>query len=246
MVKVCRHYNTLVPKNSSRLNNVVMSRARAESPPLRPTTPLRPTSRTSLRSSTNNAAHLHGEFPLDTLEPQFAELSDSLADLESNLLHLQLMHESLSRFSENFAAFLYGLEMNAFVVDWPEQPLVESIQRWCTRQKNGGDAIVVPKTPTKGTINVSGSAANEVDSTLLSDTTFASLKATPARRRTMAAEESKTGVAARGRGAGNAQSTAKKTGLPSRGGSTAENATRGARVGRGSSIPSRGRSRGLR
>lgn len=35
-------------------------------------------------------------------------------------MHLQLMHESLSRFSESFASFLYGLNMNAFCVDFPE------------------------------------------------------------------------------------------------------------------------------
>jgi DASH complex subunit DAM1 len=54
------------------------------------------------------------------LEPAFAELSDSMADLESNFEHLQLMHESLARFSESFASFLYGLNMNAFCVDFPE------------------------------------------------------------------------------------------------------------------------------
>lgn len=39
-------------------------------------------------------------------------------------MHLQVMHESLSRFSENFASFLYGLNMNAFCVDFPEVCLV--------------------------------------------------------------------------------------------------------------------------
>lgn len=43
-----------------------------------------------------------------------------MADLEANLMHLQLMHESLARFSESFASFLYGLNMNAFCVDFPE------------------------------------------------------------------------------------------------------------------------------
>lgn len=43
-----------------------------------------------------------------------------MADLEANFMHLQLMHESLARFSENFAGFLYGLNMNAFCVDFPE------------------------------------------------------------------------------------------------------------------------------
>lgn len=35
-------------------------------------------------------------------------------------MHLQLMHESLSRFEESFASFLYGLNMRAFCVDFPE------------------------------------------------------------------------------------------------------------------------------
>ncbi|KAI4097171.1 MAG: hypothetical protein LQ344_000581 [Seirophora lacunosa] len=91
-------------------------------PPSRPTTPLRPSSRTSLRDSQSftPGGSTSSAFPLDSLEPAFAELSDSMADLEANFMHLQLMHESLSRFNENFASFLYGLNMNAFCVDFPE------------------------------------------------------------------------------------------------------------------------------
>lgn len=36
------------------------------------------------------------------------------------MMHFQLMHESLARFSESFSSFLYGLNMNAFCVDFPE------------------------------------------------------------------------------------------------------------------------------
>lgn len=43
-----------------------------------------------------------------------------MADLEANFMHLQLLHESLSRFGESFASFLYGLNMRAFCVDFPE------------------------------------------------------------------------------------------------------------------------------
>jgi DASH complex subunit DAM1 len=43
-----------------------------------------------------------------------------MADLEQNMQSLQMMHESLSRFSESFASFLYGMNMNAFCVDFPE------------------------------------------------------------------------------------------------------------------------------
>ncbi|KAL8713958.1 MAG: hypothetical protein Q9220_002104 [cf. Caloplaca sp. 1 TL-2023] len=105
-------------------------------PPSRPTTPLRPSSRTSLRESQTftPGGSSSSAFPLDALEPAFAELSDTMADLEANFMHLQLMHESLSRFNENFASFLYGLNMNAFCVDFPEAPIPESFRR--ARQNN--------------------------------------------------------------------------------------------------------------
>lgn len=49
-----------------------------------------------------------------------------MADLEANFMHLQLMHESLSRFNESFASFMYGMNMNAFCVDFPEVCSVSS------------------------------------------------------------------------------------------------------------------------
>lgn len=104
--------------NTGNTRSISQSRNRPSS---RPTTPLRPSSRTSLRDSQAFAAGgASSEFPLESLEPAFAELSDSMADLEANFMHLQLMHESLSRFNESFASFLYGMNMNAFCVDFPE------------------------------------------------------------------------------------------------------------------------------
>jgi DASH complex subunit DAM1 len=115
--------------------------------PSRPTTPLRPSSRSSLRASQQSlldasggggdrtrtlsgganddpdAADL-GAAPLAFLEPPLAEFSDAMADLEANLLHLALLHESLARFGESFASFLYGLNVNAFCVDFPEVRLL--------------------------------------------------------------------------------------------------------------------------
>lgn len=90
----------------------------------RPTTPLRPSSRSSFRESARESVHGGEIFPLNAFEPAFAELSDAMADLEANMMHFQLMHESLARFSESFASFLYGLNMNAFCVDFPEVRLV--------------------------------------------------------------------------------------------------------------------------
>ncbi|KAI1371918.1 DASH complex subunit Dam1-domain-containing protein [Hypoxylon crocopeplum] len=95
----------------------------------RPTTPLRPSSRSSFRESAQRSTDGGEPFPLNTFEPAFAELSDAVADLEANMMHFQLMHESLARFSEDFASFLYGLNMNAFCVDFPEGPIAESFRR---------------------------------------------------------------------------------------------------------------------
>ena len=107
-------------------------------PPSRPSTPLRPSSRTSLRDSqTFTPKSGTSAFPLESLEPAFAELSDSMADLEANFMHLQLMHESLSRFNESFASFLYGMNMNAFCVDFPEvrQPIYITLSAFNNRQQ---------------------------------------------------------------------------------------------------------------
>lgn len=56
-----------------------------------------------------------------------------MADLEENFVHLQLMHESLSRFNESFASFLYGLNMNAFCVDFPEVCLTDTAVEYSSR-----------------------------------------------------------------------------------------------------------------
>ena len=102
----------------------------------RPTTPLRPSSRTSFRSSARGSTSgPASDFPLNAFEPAFAELADAMADLEANLHHFQLMHESVKRFGESFAAFLYGLEVNAFCVDFVEAPLRESWGRAAAREE---------------------------------------------------------------------------------------------------------------
>lgn len=110
------------PATAPSSNKGSASATRNNKPPSRPSTPLRPSSRTSLRESQTftPGASAHAAFPLEVLEPAFAELADSMADLEANFMHMQLMHESLARFNESFAGFLYGLNMNAFCVDFPE------------------------------------------------------------------------------------------------------------------------------
>ncbi|KAK3942079.1 DASH complex subunit DAM1 [Diplogelasinospora grovesii] len=116
----------------------------------RPTTPLRPSSRSSFRESARNSVSGNASFPLDTFEPAFAELSDAMADLEANMMHFQLMHESLARFSESFASFMYGLNMNAFCVDFPEGPIPESFRRMKQQEESGGGLTRVVSNDTDG------------------------------------------------------------------------------------------------
>ncbi|KAK9332817.1 DASH complex subunit Dam1-domain-containing protein [Lipomyces starkeyi] len=78
----------------------------------RPTTPLRRS--VSRPGHTLAPTESPSSFPLEALKPQLSELSDSLADLDTNFQYLDIMHENLARFSESFAAFLYGLEVNAW------------------------------------------------------------------------------------------------------------------------------------
>ncbi|KAL8915553.1 MAG: hypothetical protein Q9171_000118 [Xanthocarpia ochracea] len=140
-------------------------------PRSRPTTPLRPSSRTSLRESQTftPGGGASSNFPLDSLEPAFAELSDSMADLEANLMHLQLMHESLSRFNENFASFLYGLNMNAFCVDFPEAPIPESFKR--ARPVDG--ATPTPEENSRGRTDPDAAAEQDPEASFLTtDTSF--------------------------------------------------------------------------
>ncbi|KIW69092.1 hypothetical protein PV04_04987 [Phialophora macrospora] len=213
------------------------SRTRSRSPISRPTTPLRASSRSSFRAST---ALPNDTIPagLDHLEPQFAELSDSMADLEANLMHLQLMHESLSRFGESFASFLYGLNMNAFVVDFPEAPIPESIKRWQRRQQGLDEhSTTMPDSSATGTTQPEGTAG---DATFMTnaDVSFASLKATPRRKTVVPPVTPGT------------TSTVQQSRLPGarRGGVPAGRGGRGdggARVARGSGLP-RGRGRGAK
>ncbi|KUM65308.1 hypothetical protein ACN42_g1751 [Penicillium freii] len=120
-------------------------------PSSRPTTPLRPSSRSSLReahgygNSIGNAGYTQPA--INALEPQFAELADSMADLEANFMHLQLMHESLTRFSESFASFLYGLNMNAFCVDFPEAPIPDSFKKAKQDEEEKEEAESEPTRP---------------------------------------------------------------------------------------------------
>ncbi|KAK6838258.1 hypothetical protein RU639_000602 [Aspergillus parasiticus] len=181
-------------------------------PSSRPTTPLRPSSRSSLREahgyggSISNAGY--NQPAINALEPQFAELADSMADLEANFMHLQLMHESLTRFSESFASFLYGLNMNAFCVDFPEAPIPESFKR--AKQAEAQKEAEVEQTR----------AANEGETTFMTtDTTFvenpsSTISPKPVRKTPTSSRGTTRGSSTRGRYTTRGTSRARPSALP--------------------------------
>ena len=237
-----------------------LTRNSSNKPPSRPSTPLRPSSRTSLRDSqsyTPRAGYPYGghssssgantggpgggsntaTFPLEGLEPAFAELADSMADLEANMMHMQLMHESLARFNEGFGAFLYGLSVNAFCVDFPEQPLPQSFSR-----SNAAAAQHMPSWPGSALRpnpnSSSSSAANmtsSVDDTFLTnETSFITTNPPSWRIPTM---YSHFGGGGGGGGSGSSSSGRARGGgaVGQRGGTGRAGVSRGAAATRGSS-----------
>ncbi|KAF2800771.1 hypothetical protein K505DRAFT_412682 [Melanomma pulvis-pyrius CBS 109.77] len=218
-------------------------RTRSKSPRSRPTTPLRPSSRSSLRDSASRARGPHGAeaSPLESLEAPFAELSDAMADLESNFMQLQLMHESLARFSESFAGFLYGLNMNAFCVDFPETPIPESFRR---PQNN-------PTNPDLSSLNRHRNSQGyeaDVEATFLTtDTSFVdnppSSKASKFSTPASGPAPKSSGIPAQRRG-GIPRAGGRGGGIPVRGGA-ARGARGGSGIGRGGATTT-GRGRALR
>lgn len=136
----------MATSGDNRDQSVKRSTSRPHTP--RPTTPLRPSSRSSFRDSARASGDRDAPFPLNAFEPAFAELADSMADLEANLMHFQLMHESLARFGESFAGFLYGLNMNAFCVDFPEvrisHTVVSRVPRRALTCSAGPNTRIIP------------------------------------------------------------------------------------------------------
>ena len=117
--------------------------------PSRPTTPLRRVERGSLSALSNSrgggtnddaigtpgGATSTDVFPLAALDMAFADLADSFADFQSNMQQICDLGDEVGRFDESFASFLYGLNVNAFCVDFPEAPVAESYRRVAALEK---------------------------------------------------------------------------------------------------------------
>lgn len=56
-------------------------------------------------------------------------LAEETSALHENLAQMTEIEGALRTFNESFAAFLYGIKMNAFCIEWPEAPSEENLAR---------------------------------------------------------------------------------------------------------------------
>lgn len=98
----------------------------------RPTTPLRRHSQSRIEDSLSSHHYdLTEQLPLESqmFSSNMVELDDGMAQLDANLQNIQQIHESVQCFNESFSAFLYGLQMNAWCVEFPEAPTHAAFER---------------------------------------------------------------------------------------------------------------------
>ncbi|WFD28669.1 DASH complex subunit dam1 [Malassezia nana] len=101
--------------------------------PRRTSTPIRVLSG-SMRTSHVGRSHPSVVTPLTFLEDEALPiLAEETAALQANMADMADIHQALGTFNESFAAFLYGIKMNAFCVEWPEAPTEAHVQAWQTR-----------------------------------------------------------------------------------------------------------------
>ena len=81
-------------------------------------TPLRRVSQGSLSALARSGTYPPGPTGLEFLEPAMDDLADEAATLHSNLEGLNALSDSLGKFNEAFASYLYAMRMNAFCVEW--------------------------------------------------------------------------------------------------------------------------------
>lgn len=93
----------------------------ATTTPRRTSTPIRVLSGSTLNSHVGRSSQRPTVTPLSFLEEEALPiLAEETAALHANLADMADIQQSLSTFNESFAAFLYGIKMNAFCVEWPE------------------------------------------------------------------------------------------------------------------------------
>ncbi|KAG6827011.1 hypothetical protein H0H92_013577 [Tricholoma furcatifolium] len=83
-------------------------------------TPLKRVSQGSLFRLSRSQAYPDAPHGLGFLEPAMSEFVDETEALQANIEGMKNLSESLTKFNESFASWLYIMNMNALTVDWPQ------------------------------------------------------------------------------------------------------------------------------
>ncbi|KAJ7597164.1 hypothetical protein C8J56DRAFT_851171 [Mycena floridula] len=87
-----------------------------------PRTPLRRVSQGSLFAISRSGVFPDAPHGLGFLEPALTEFADETDTLLVNVEAMSNLADSLSKFNESFASWLYIMNMNALTTDWPQAP----------------------------------------------------------------------------------------------------------------------------
>ncbi|KAG6820536.1 hypothetical protein H0H93_015707 [Arthromyces matolae] len=85
-------------------------------------TPLKRVSQGSLFALSRSGAYPDAPHGLGFLEPAMSEFIDETDALQANIERMKNLSDSLAKFNESFASWLYIMNMNALTVDWPQAP----------------------------------------------------------------------------------------------------------------------------
>ncbi|KAH0579762.1 hypothetical protein H2248_002599 [Termitomyces sp. 'cryptogamus'] len=85
-------------------------------------TPLKRVSQGSLFALSRSGAYPDAPHGLGFLEPAMSEFVDETEALQNNVEGMMNLSNSLAKFNESFASWLYVMNMNALTVDWLQAP----------------------------------------------------------------------------------------------------------------------------
>jgi DASH complex subunit DAM1 len=83
-------------------------------------TPIKRISQGSLRALSRSANHPDAPHGLAFLTPALAELTEEMQTLQSHTQGLRALEDSLTRFNESFASWLYVQNMASLTLDWTQ------------------------------------------------------------------------------------------------------------------------------
>ena len=85
-------------------------------------TPIKRISQGSLRALSRSASYPDAPHGLGFLTPALAELTEEMQTLQSHTQGLRNLENSLTRFNESFASWLYVQNMASLTLDWTQVP----------------------------------------------------------------------------------------------------------------------------